>query len=284
MVGVDETSVLSTIRTVVPIRAVQTLVADTTNVVVAPVADSIVADIAAGVQASHDRSVKDSAPNCRGKAVLRVMAMLVLSEAGLAKIEILANFAVQEFLLREFLNTAIARTSQKHWRREWGELVCAGRSYSVDETNGNGQGELLLSTSAQWAARGLGQRRMARLGRQVSSAVSDLAVLNGSLDKPVLIVVAGDALIDAVLAKIKIPVIAGGAMKVSIGNRSVAAVAADSKRSSETTGEGGTRRSLSVFGCCGLRQNWLALLGSGLLLLLLYLTAQVIKGETIGSL
>jgi hypothetical protein len=47
VIGVDELGVLETVRTVIPVWAVQALVADTVDVLVAAIADSAVMDIPA---------------------------------------------------------------------------------------------------------------------------------------------------------------------------------------------------------------------------------------------
>lgn len=69
-----------------------------------------------------------------------------------------------------------------------------------------------------------------RLGSNaLRGAVDDHAVLNKSLDQPVISSVAGYALVNTLLAQIKVAVIAGRAVVVRLGDSAVTAVAADSK-------------------------------------------------------
>lgn len=72
---------LDTVGTVVPIRAIKTLVTNTKNALVTAVTDSVMHAIAAGAHLDMDTVRHLSTLYGRGKPVLRMMAMGILGEA-----------------------------------------------------------------------------------------------------------------------------------------------------------------------------------------------------------
>ena len=82
-----------------------------------------------------------------------------------------------------------------------------------------------------------GLRLLLQLGSNaLGCAVDDDAVLDESLDQPVISTVACDTLVDTVLAKVKISIVTGGAVIVSLRNRPVTAIAADCKSAGSLAG------------------------------------------------
>ena len=108
MVGVDETRVLDAVLAVIPVGAVEALVTDTSDILVTTIADGVMDHIAARCKASRDGRLERSTLNSGNESVLGVVAMLILSKAVLAEVEIFTSSAVKEFLLRELFNAAVA--------------------------------------------------------------------------------------------------------------------------------------------------------------------------------
>jgi hypothetical protein len=90
MAGVDEASVGNAGRAEVPIWAVETLMADAKDVLVTPITDSIVPNVAARSKQSLRHHIKVRVFNCRNESVLGVVAMLHCDVARDAKIVVLA--------------------------------------------------------------------------------------------------------------------------------------------------------------------------------------------------
>jgi hypothetical protein len=94
-------------------------------------------------------------------------------------------------------------------------------------------------------------------------AVDDLPTTHEPLDKPVVIAMAGDAIIHTLLAKVEISIITGLAVVVGFGDGGVALVTADGKRGAVDGQSWSSRRShdnvflrynllgwASWWGCC----------------------------------
>lgn len=97
---VSEVAVLVAIRAVVPVRAVQTLVTDTCNVLVAAIAESVMDLVTARAHldsnvVGHLGSLDSSDETMHG-----VVTMSVLGKARLAEVKILTSGAVKKFGLR----------------------------------------------------------------------------------------------------------------------------------------------------------------------------------------
>ena len=130
--------------------------------------------------------------------------MLVVGEACLAQIVVLTSVAVQEVTLGVLLNAAIAGASKtsipaRHLLgRPDGKFRvpvgnCRGRLLS---RLGFGIRLLLAAGGAAAAS-----------GRDLGGAVRYQTVFDGSLDQPVSVVVACNAAVDTIHAKVEIPVI-----------------------------------------------------------------------------
>lgn len=102
VVGVDKGSVDNAFRAVIPIWAVQALVADTSNVLVAPITNSVVSLVATSSHLDGNVNRQLGTCNSRDKGMLGVVAMGILGEATLAEVEILASCAVEELSLGKF--------------------------------------------------------------------------------------------------------------------------------------------------------------------------------------
>jgi len=102
--GMDEVGILEASSTEVPIRAVQTLVANTVDVLVTSIADGIVSNISAGSEKSLGNQIEVCLFNSWLKCVLRVMTMLHADVAGDTKVIVGTRGASNEVLFREFLD------------------------------------------------------------------------------------------------------------------------------------------------------------------------------------
>lgn len=149
--------------------------------------------------------------------MLGVMSVTVLRKAGSAKVKVIAGGAMDEFDLGQFLHTAVA---------------CADAR--IEEVVEDGNHPLLCLGSRCSRLRGCRLADGTRLGLclglggdTLRRAVHNRAVLHGSFDQPVIIVVANLALVDTPLAQIVVAIIARGAMEVRTLDDLVTAVAAD---------------------------------------------------------
>lgn len=236
MALMDELGVPHAIRAVVPIRAVEALVANTKNVLVAAITDSSVHQVAARVHLGRDALREDGALDSWGKAVLGVVAMVLLGKARLAEVKVLASSAMEELSLGEFLHAAVAgaHVAQSSPSRRK-VLVGRLREHVKVHSLGLGRGSLInvlfivlgffedklrvllnnsllgLLLNESW----LLDRRSRDLGRKdpggkgVSGALDEPTLDNVALDQPVRAVVAGDSLTNTQQAEVEITVIAG---------------------------------------------------------------------------
>lgn len=102
VVGVDKGSVDNAFRAVIPVWAVQALVADTSDVFVAAITNSVVGLVATSSHLDSNVIWHISTCNSRDKCMLGVVAVGILGEASLAEVEILASGAVEELSLGKF--------------------------------------------------------------------------------------------------------------------------------------------------------------------------------------
>jgi hypothetical protein len=105
---VDDLHRLDASRTVIPVRTVEALVTDTCDVLVAAIANGVVYMVTAWAHLGCNMMGHLGSLDSGGKSVLGVMAVLVLSEAWLAEIEVFADCAMKKLSLRVFLHTAVA--------------------------------------------------------------------------------------------------------------------------------------------------------------------------------
>lgn len=188
---------------------------------VAVVADGLVGLVAAGVGLLLEVLRDLGSKNSRLEGVLGVVAVDVLGEARVAKIEVLAVLAVEELRSRELCTKT--RLDMIHTKRDIQlhpltlNAAVAGAAVAVEAQLGHALLDRLPGDLALLArSDGLG------------GAGDDLATLvGGALDQPVVAAVAGSAVVDAGLAEIEVTVLAGGAVVVDIGDGLLAVVAAD---------------------------------------------------------
>jgi hypothetical protein len=207
VIRVDKGRIGHARRAVVPIRAVEALMAHTADGLVAAVASGVVDVVPARREVPGDAGIQDGTLGGGSEAVRRVVAVLVLGEAGLAEVEILADGTVDKLVLEELLDARVAGTDV---------LEEIGVGHRHDPLGGRRD----LSHDI------LGDPRLGTDG--LGGAVDDDTVLDQTLDEPVVISIACDALVDAVLAEIEITIVAGRAVIVSIRDGLITAVAQDS--------------------------------------------------------
>jgi hypothetical protein len=202
--GVLEGSVRDTGAAVVPVWAVEALVADAVDSLVTAIADGVVANVTTRSQGSLLIHAEADVGRSRSKAVSRVVTMLVFTVARNAQVKVLAGLASNKLVLRKNVDTVVASASghARLLRQSLGLLA-----------KGAGNRDLLLDALLSLAADAL------------SGAGDDLTVFNATLDQPVTFTRAKSAGGDAGLAKIVITAIADAAMIVRIVHGGVAAVA-----------------------------------------------------------
>jgi hypothetical protein len=100
--GVNKGSVDNAFRAVIPVWAVQALVADASDVLVTAITHSVVSLVATSSHLDGNVVWHVGTCNSRDKGMLGVVAMGILGEASLAEVEILASGAVEELGLGEF--------------------------------------------------------------------------------------------------------------------------------------------------------------------------------------
>lgn len=104
----DDRGIQNTLRAVVPVRAVQALVTNTTDGVIAAIAQGIVDDSPARGQETSHLGLQPGAFNGGNKGMAGVMTVAVLGEARTAEVIVLASSAVDKGHLREVPYTAVA--------------------------------------------------------------------------------------------------------------------------------------------------------------------------------
>lgn len=100
MAWVDVPGVDHAARAVVPVWAVEALVADALDVFVTAVTDGVVALVAARCKLSADFGGYGGTLDDRHEAVLGVVAMLIPCNADLAEIKVGTGSAVKELVIR----------------------------------------------------------------------------------------------------------------------------------------------------------------------------------------
>jgi len=208
MAGVNEAGVHHATRAVVPVGAVQTLVTNALDALVTAVADGIVELATARGKAAEDLVVEPGALDSGNEGMLRVVSMAVLGEASPAEVVVVAGSAVDKLSLGELLHAAVAGP------RAGEHLVVENRDNPL-QSHGSRAGGLL----GLFLRLGLGSQALRR-------AVDDDAVLDETLDQPVVGSLACDTLVDTALAEVEVAIVASGAVVVSVRDGHVAAVAA----------------------------------------------------------
>lgn len=102
MAGVDKGSVDNAFRAVIPVWAVQALVADASDVLVTAITNSVVSLVATSSHLDGNVVWHVGTCNSRDKGMLGVVTMGILGETSLAEVEILASRAVEELGLGKF--------------------------------------------------------------------------------------------------------------------------------------------------------------------------------------
>lgn len=248
VLGVVLASGRHTLLTIVPIRAFEALVTDTSNelkqgqynmrMISKPIQTDLVTAVTQGIvwlvpaRAQLGGDVLRHGGACNGKleGMAWVMSMSISTEASPAQVEIIAGLAVKEFGLGVLYSTvSILRYPTVGWGSS--NLTChtriAGSHAHVQLGHGllqAGKSKLCLNSRPRWFLNLLLLRLRCDC---LSGACDDLAVLGCSLNEPVVTAVAGDSHVNTRLAKVEITVFTGRTVIVNIRGRLVAAVAAD---------------------------------------------------------
>jgi hypothetical protein len=226
--GVNELGVLETVRAVIPVWAIQALVADTVNELVAAIADSVVTNIPAGIAQEIRQSRKHSLGCGRLEGMARMVTMLIANMASQAKVVIITRDAGDELLLGEHGDTAVTGAS--------GLLFVGNRLLLIGESSRN---ILLLGLlGLDFGCDALG------------SAVDDTAILDEALDHPVSASGAVNTVVDTSRAKVVIATIAYAAMEVLVLHGLVAVVAIDNPRGAYIARLGAERKTRVIVGSC----------------------------------
>jgi hypothetical protein len=215
---------LDAVGTVVPIRAIKTLVANAKDVLVAAITNSVMHVVASRAHLDFDVARHLGPLHSRGETVLGVVTMRVLSKAWLAKIKVLAHTTMKELGLGVFLDTAVACSHNARQRGRSRERL--GESFGEWHMLGLGLNLGLHDSLDLDLGLGLGLR-----GDRLSGTLNQQSVDSWSFNQPVVSAMAGNALFYARLTEVKVAVVAGGAMIMDIGDVLLAAVTADSKAS-----------------------------------------------------
>jgi len=194
--GVNEAGVCNASRAVVPIWAVEALVADTIDVLVTTIADGIVGGVAARSKESLSQQAMVGFFGNEAEGMLRVMAVFHLYMALDAKVVIITSSASDKVILSQLRNAGIAGTG-----RYSNLLLFWSNKSSL------GLGELWFWCNC------------------LSCAVDNLAILHKTLDKPVVLATAEEPCINTCWAQIEVTTIASAAVIVFIWNSFVAVVA-----------------------------------------------------------
>jgi hypothetical protein len=225
---VDELGVLETVGAVVPVWAVQALVADTVDELVAAIADGVVTNVPARIAEEIGQSREDSL-GCRGReSMTGVVTMLVANMASQAKVIIVARDASNKLLLGENGDTAVAGASRL--------LFVCNRLFLIGKSSWN----LLL----------LGLLGLDFGCDTLGSAVNNAAVLDEALDHPVPAAGAVNTVVYAGRAKIIIATITYTAMEVLVLHRLVAVVAVNDPGSAHIARLRTERKTRVVVGSC----------------------------------
>jgi hypothetical protein len=201
MAGVDELGVLDAVRAVVPVWAVQALVANAIDELVAAVADGRVADVPTSIAKEVSQGGEGVLFLDSLELMARVMAVLVADVAVHAQIVIVARLAGDKFILWEDFDAAIAGAG-------WVFVLC-NRLLLI----GEGSRDFLLFLSVDLGPNALG------------GAVDNAAVLDKALDHPVAGSRAVNARINASRAEVVVAAIADAAVEVFVLHGMVAVVA-----------------------------------------------------------
>jgi hypothetical protein len=219
VVRVDERGVHHAAGAIIPIGAIQALMAYAGNVLVTAVADGMVRLATAGCEAASHLRLQPSALNSRHKGVPGMVTVTVFGEAGPAEVVVLARRAVNKFYFGELLYTAVACADARV------QEVVEDRDDPLGGKGCRGRDRCRF----RCRSRCLDRLRLLFLLRSeaLRGAVDDATIHDVSLDKPVVGTFACDTPVDAPLAKIKVAVVAGRAVIMGPWDGPVTAIAAN---------------------------------------------------------
>lgn len=189
---------------VVPVRAIQTLVANAVDRLVAAIAEGVVANVTAWSEGGLGSHGEDGLIGGGLESMSRVVAMLVGGVASNAQIEVITGGAGDKLSLGQDVDAVVASACR--------HAVLLSQSLGLlGECSGHFPLRFLLILAAN----------------TLSRAGDHLAVLNGALDQPVALARAEDAVGNACLAEVVVTAVTDTAMIVCIIHCDVAVVAVD---------------------------------------------------------
>jgi hypothetical protein len=187
MAWVDKSSVDDAGSAVVPIRAVETLVSDTVDVLITTITYSMVSSVAARFKKLICKRIQRSIFNSGCKGVFRVMAVLKSDVAGNTEVVVIAYSASNKVCLGEFLDARIAST---------GGIIISDVLLLLlfFPLFGFNQSSLGVVITSLWC-------------ESLSSTAGNSAILDGTLNHPVSFIQACHTLSSAIHAEVKVTVI-----------------------------------------------------------------------------
>lgn len=217
MACVRKFGILDTIGAIVPIWAVQALVANTIDELVAAITDSGVANVSARVAKEVSQGRESCLSGGGLEYVTGVVAVPVANMAMQAEIVVLTADASDELVLRQHLHTAVTGAG-------WLLLICS-RWLLLGESTRNLL--VVIGLDLGWDALGC--------------AVDHATVLHEALDHPVALSRAVNSQTDTRWAEIIIAAVADAAVEVLIFHGVVAVVAIDDPRCADAARLGAER-------------------------------------------
>jgi hypothetical protein len=210
---------------VVPVWAVQALVADTKDSLVAAIADGVVANMTARGKGNLGGDAEDSALGGRLEAVRGVVAVLVGGVARDAQVEVIASCASDKLVLRQNIHAVVA-SAGRHARllgKRLGLLLKGTGNLGLDVFLDSGAHARAVDHLTRYLVLDVLNLAPNTLG----CAGDDLAVLDGTLDQPVTFARAKLTAGDAGLTEIVVATVTDAAVVVRIVHGVVAVVAVD---------------------------------------------------------
>jgi len=111
--SMSERGVVYALVAVVPVRAIQALVTNTSDGVFTSIADGVMHLTTASIEAGSDLGLKTSAFNSWNEGMLGVMSVPVLSKAGSAKVKVVTGSAMNKLSLGQILDAAVASANAR---------------------------------------------------------------------------------------------------------------------------------------------------------------------------
>jgi hypothetical protein len=210
----NNVGVLVALGAIIPIWAIEALVTDTEDRLIASVTNGSMLDIAARSTKEICNWIHWSTISGRLESMGWMMTVLVALVAWKAEIVIIAVEAGYEVLIREFLDTTVASARRF-------EFLLFGLLFMLPLIS--------ICTRHIWNT-AFGWSLVLGDDDRLSGAVDNMAILDETFDKPVALTWAMDTSIDALLAQIIVTIIADVAMVVLVRHGLITVVAENGPR------------------------------------------------------